>query len=143
VLRQNTTKEGAVGAGLSRTVPQASDQPLAGPDREFFGVYVDPPPMGGDRQLTLQESDRTKGRASAARAGGGVPSEERGNSDDRQTIPSAETVAAGALAGTRGDSIKDGMKVVTAKSVREVPARLGGKQHRTEGLVTRVRNGQA
>ena len=121
MLRRDTTKDGAVGAGLSRTVPQASDQPFAGPDCDFMMECISALRQWAET-ANLPSKNRMKlpvGPPQPAPTGDSRPPEGRGNSDDGQTIPSAETVAACALAGARGDSIKDGMTVVTAKSVRK------------------------
>jgi hypothetical protein len=148
--------DGAVGAGPSGTALQASDQTLAGPDRTISEIMS-----------SLLQWNETLGRPSTRyrtdpEARNPLPAPkvesnlfgERGNSDNRWFIPAAETVAAGAPPGARGDSIKDGMPVIssgknertstrTTVGIATQDRRSGGPGKQRPGKGTKPKRGDA
>jgi hypothetical protein len=113
--------DGAVGAGPSGTIPQASDQPLAGLGCALSKIKSTLLQWNEIVGLpsTRNRTEPKAGHPPPALEVESNPSEGRGNSDDRRSIPAKETVAACALAGARGDSIKDGMTVSSAENERK------------------------
>jgi hypothetical protein len=105
VLRRNTTIDGVVGAGRSGPVPQASNQPPEGPDREISEITSSLLQWSETLDLpsTRHRTDPEAGNPCPAPKDEFDPLGERGISDNRRSIPAAGAVARvplRALAGT-------------------------------------------